>query len=59
MNRRTVMPLEASSPDTANLSGESAADRRDREILERAREDLRAGRLETIPLEQAKRELGD
>ena len=59
MNRRTVMPLKAAPSDTQNLPGESATDRRDREILERARQDLRAGRLETIPLEQAKRELGD
>ena len=59
MNRRTVMPLEAAPSDAENLPGESATDRRDREILERARHDLRAGRLEAIPLEQAKRELGD
>ncbi|MDO8381114.1 hypothetical protein [Phenylobacterium sp.] len=59
MSRRTVMSSAARPPETANVPGESAEDRRDREILERARQDLRAGRLDVTSLEEAKRELGD
>ena len=55
--RKTLSFLTGASGRRAER--ESAEDRRDREILEKARAELHAGRLETIPLEQAKRELGD
>ena len=38
---------------------ETEADRHDHEMLELARRRIRTGELETIPLSQAKRELGD
>jgi hypothetical protein len=55
--RKTLSFLTGASGRWAER--ESAEDRQDREALESARAELRAGGLETVPLEQAKRELGD
>ncbi|HZZ69490.1 MAG TPA: hypothetical protein VFE18_15060 [Phenylobacterium sp.] len=40
-------------------AAENAEDRSDREAVEHARRDLKAGRLETIPHEELKARLGD
>ena len=59
MPRRSAISLEAHPTRKGDGPVESPEDRRDRETLERARREFRAGRLEAIPLETAKRELGD
>lgn len=44
---------------TVGMARMKSEDRQDRAVLEQARADLAAGRLETVTLAQAKAELGD
>jgi hypothetical protein len=59
MSRRNTMPSATKPVRQDGEPRESTEDRRDREVLERARHDYRSGKLETVPLEQVKRELAD